>query len=130
MYILKKKMLKQVAARSLYRNNNPSDLQQHLDQYYIYMTDIIDSKLYRPKTSNKNAPPKNICIINFQNRAIEYIKVSQIVNKPEAIVQLQRELQNKENRRVITYKLTNTIRNKISNYKDTKFDICWGRNSI
>ena len=117
-------MLKQVAARSLYRNNNPSDLQQHLDQYYIYMIDIIDSKLYRPKTSNKNAPPKNICIINFQNRAIEYIKVSQIVNKPEAIVQLQGELQNKENRRVITYKLTNTIRNKISNYKDTKFDIC------
>ena len=38
------------------------------------MLDIIDSKLYRPKTSNKNLPPKNICIINFQNKAIEYIK--------------------------------------------------------
>ena len=117
-------MLKQVATQSLYRNNNPSDLQQHLDQYYIYMLDIIDSKIYRPKTSNKKAPPKNICIINFQNRAIEDIKVSQIVNKPEAIVQLRRELKNKENRHVITYKLANTIRNKISNYKDAEFYIC------
>ena len=41
-------MHKQLAARILYRNNNPSDLQQNFDQYYIYMLDIIDSKLYRP----------------------------------------------------------------------------------
>ena len=34
-------------------------------------------------------------------------------NKP---VQLPRELQNKGSRPVITYKLTNTIRNKILNY--------------
>ena len=31
---------------------------------------------------------------------------------------LPKEPQNKENRPVITYKLTNTIRNKILNYKD------------
>ena len=34
-------------------------------------------------------------------------------------MQLPRELQNKESRPVITYKLTNTTRNKILNYKDT-----------
>ena len=50
---VKKKMLKQLVARILYRNNDPSDLQQNLDQYYIYMLGIIDSRLYRPKTSNK-----------------------------------------------------------------------------
>ena len=33
---VKKKRLKQLAVQVLYRNNNPSDLQQNLDQYYIY----------------------------------------------------------------------------------------------
>ena len=102
-------MLKQLAAQILYRNNNPSDLQQNLDQYYIYMLVITDSKLCRSKPSNKKSQPKNICIINFQNHASEYIKLSHI------IAQLPRELQNKE--LVITYKLTNIIRNKILNYK-------------
>ena len=106
-------MLKQLAARMLYSNNNPSDLQQNLDQYYTCLLDIIDSKLYRPKTSNKNS------IINFQNKAIEYIRLSQILNKPDVVAQLPRKLQKKESRRVITYKLTNTIRNKILNCKDT-----------
>ena len=39
-----------------------------------------------------------------------------MLNKP---VQLPREPQKKENRPIITYTLTNTIRNKILNYKDT-----------
>ena len=34
-------------------------------------------------------------------------------------MQLPREAQNKENRPIITYTLTNTIRNKTLNYKDT-----------
>ena len=45
-------MLKQLAAQILYRNNNPSDLQQILDPYYIYMLVITDSKLCRSKPSN------------------------------------------------------------------------------
>ena len=76
---VKKKMLKQLSARILYRNNNPYNLQQNIDQYYIYMFDIIDSKLYRSKTSKKTPPPINICIINFQNKATEYIKLSKIL---------------------------------------------------
>ena len=83
------------------------------------MLDIIDSKLYGPKTSNKKTPLKNICIINFQNKAIEYIKLSKILTKSAAIAQLPRELENKKNRPVITYKLINTIRNKLLTYKDT-----------
>ena len=112
-------IFKQLAPQILYRNNNPSDLQQNLDQYYIYMLDTIDCKLYRPKTLNKKTSPKNICIINFQNKAIEYIKPSEILNKPYVIAQQPRELQNKENRPVITYKFTNTIRNRVLNYKYT-----------
>ena len=67
---VKKKML-QLAGEILYRNNNPSDLKQYS---ILDLLDIIDSKLYRPKTSNKKPPPKTVCIINFQNKAIEYIK--------------------------------------------------------
>ena len=55
---VKKKMLKQLPARILYRNNNPSDLKQNLDQYYIYILDAFDPKLFRPKTSNKKPPSK------------------------------------------------------------------------
>ena len=36
-----------------------------------------------------------------------------------ASLQRKRELQNKENKPAITYKLTNTIRNKVLGYKDT-----------
>ena len=62
---VKKKCLNNLPARILYRNNNPSDLKQNLDQHYIYILDTIVPKLYKPKTSNKNPPPKKICIINF-----------------------------------------------------------------
>ena len=55
-------MLKKPAARILYRNNNAFDLKQNLqnhqnqkvDQYCTYIFDMIDSKLRRPITSNKN----------------------------------------------------------------------------
>ena len=55
------------------------------------MLDITDSKLYRPKTSNKKLPSKNISITNFQKEAIEYIKISKIFNKPDVIAQLPRK---------------------------------------
>ena len=94
-------------------------MKENLDQYYFYMLDIIDSKLYRSTTATKKTSPKNICVINFQNKAIEHIKLSKILNEPDVISQLPMELQNKENRPIITYKLSSTIRNKIFNYKDT-----------
>ena len=84
-------MLKQLAARILSRDNNPSDLKQNLDQYYIYMLDIIDFKLYRTKASNKEPPSKNICIINYQNKALSTSNPL-ILNKPDVIAQLPREL--------------------------------------
>ena len=57
----------------LYKNNNPSDLQQNIDRYYICLLCKIDSKLFRPKHQILKQPPKNICIINFKSKAIEYI---------------------------------------------------------
>ena len=80
------------------------------------MLNINDSKL---KISNKKPPSKSICIMNFQSKAIEYIKLYKKLNKCDVIVELQRELQDKESRPSITYILTNTVKNKILNYKDT-----------
>ena len=51
---VKKKILKQLADRILNSNNDSSNLQQNLDEFYIYILGIIDSKLYRSKASNKN----------------------------------------------------------------------------
>ena len=64
------------------------------------MLHIIDCKFYRTKTSNKNITNNSTCVINFQNKAIEYIKLSKVLNKPDIIVKLSKELQNKENRSV------------------------------
>ena len=57
-------MLKQPAARILYRNNNAFDIKQNLQKHQNqnhqnqkvdqYIFDMIDSKLRRPITSNKN----------------------------------------------------------------------------
>lgn len=60
----------------------------------------------------------------FSKKSYGVYQTSKILKNLINLGRLPMELQNKENRRVITYKLTNTIRNKISNYKDTKFDIC------
>ena len=65
MNTVKKTMLRQLTAQILSKNNNPSELKQNLDQYYTYMLDIIDSKLFRPKTSNERQSPKHIWVINF-----------------------------------------------------------------
>ena len=56
---------------------------------------------------------------NFQNKTNEQIKIYKIPSKAGVLAQLPREHQNKENRPVFTYELTNTSRNKTLNYKDT-----------
>ena len=108
-------MLQQLATRVLYSNNNPCNLQQNLDQYYVYMFDIIDSKLYRPTTSNKNHHLKAYELSIFKTKLLSASNSLKYLTNL-IIAQLPRELQNKENRPVITYRLTNTIRSKILNY--------------
>ena len=64
MNTVKKEMLKQPAARILYRNNNAFDIKQNLQNHQNqnhqnqkvdqHIFDMIESKLRRPITSNKN----------------------------------------------------------------------------
>ena len=98
-------------------------LQQHAnhktDHFFQYILDIIDTKLYKPVENYKKPTPKYLCTVNFCNKAVECIRLSSIFNLPEVIQLLPSELQTKENIPVVTFKLGNTVRNKILNYKET-----------
>ena len=62
------RVIKQVAARILHRNNNPSDFQQNLDQYYVLH--ITDSKLYRQKPKIKNHYLKAYVLSIFKSKLL------------------------------------------------------------
>ena len=116
----KKKVLKDIAASILCRDPN---IHYHInkEQWYHYILDIIDTKLYKNKTPSKRKkdPPKNICTVDFLNKGLEFIRLSSIIKLPANISHLPEQLQCQENIPVVTYKLGATIRNKILNYKDT-----------
>jgi len=113
---LKKKTLKNIASEILTKialiDYNPFS-----EQYFLYILDVIDTKLYKPVKHVKKQAPKHICTVYFDNKAVESIHLSNIMNHPDIISSLPEDLRNKEDRPVVTYKLSNTIRNKILNYK-------------
>ena len=55
----------------------------------------------------------------FSKKSYGVYQTSKILKNLINLGRLPMELQNKENRRVIAYKFTNTIRNEILNYRDT-----------
>ena len=113
----KKKTLKQIAGEILH-NNNKFDFDYKNEQYYLYILDIIDTKIFKPKAHPNKAAPKHICTVNFDNKGVETIKLPKILNDPEVVSKLPGDMQDKENIPVVTYRLGGTIRNKILNYKD------------
>ena len=89
------------------------------EKYYLYVLDIIDTKLYKVPKEIKKIRPKYICTVNFDNKAIEAIRLSQIFNHPNTVNKLPPDMQTKDDIPMVTFKLNNTIRNKILNYKET-----------
>ena len=63
--------------------------------------------------------PKYTFLINFDNKVVELIRISQIFNHPDVTETLPCDIQNKENINIVTYQLGNTVRNKLLNYKET-----------
>ena len=71
-------------------------------------------------SKSRRTAPNNICSVYFVNKGIEFISLPSILNHPDITKLLPTEdLQTRENIPVVTYSLSNTIRNKIFNYKDT-----------
>ena len=115
---INKKHLKKIASEILHhghqiRHDVPN-------QIYLYILDIIDTKLYKPNDNVKNEKqtPKNVCVVNFNNKAMESIRLQKIFKDPNIIKLLPNTFQKEENIPTITYKLGKTIRNDILNYKE------------
>ena len=115
---LKKKTLKQIAYEILSKGTL-TNINGFSEKYYLYILDIIDTKLYQPSSLSKKHIPKHICNVRFDNKALESIRLPAILNLPEVVSKLPSDMREKEEIPVVTYSLTNTIRNKILNYKET-----------
>ena len=113
---LRKKVLKKIATSIILQS---IDIEARKKQYYDFILDIIDTKLFKTYKSKTKFIPKYICTVEFDNKTVESIRLSKILRDPEVIALLPDELQKDENIPVVTYTLGSTIRNKIVNYKDT-----------
>ena len=85
-------------------------------QWYSVVLDLIDSKLYKPKApKTKKPPPSNICHVFFDNKAVEKINLSRILNDP--IIKSSVPLSAKKfERPTVIYKLSQNIGSKIFNF--------------
>ena len=115
----RKKVLKQIASFIL--DNPPPENNRNI-HIHAYILDMIDTKLYKPlglNTNHKKLPPKNICTVRFDNKGMEHIRLSKIINDKNIVKLLPEKIQEQSHIPVVTFKLCNTIRNKILNYKQT-----------
>ena len=85
---------------------------------YNYILDIIDTKTSAFKQITPKKPHKHICIVKFDNKAIETIRFPKIFVHSDIFKMLPYNLQKKDNILTVRYKLGNTIRNNVLNYKD------------
>ena len=114
----KKGVLKEIA--NIILNKDPVlDYVEHRQQWYDYILDIIDTKLFKPEIKTQiKTTPKNVCVVYFENKVLEKSNLSSILNSNNILPLLPETLRNKEYIPVVVYKLSNTVRNKILNYKD------------
>ena len=95
------------------------DFDEKHEQCYLYILDIIDTKLYKEPVKAVKQARKNVCTVRFINNGIDDIRLSQIFNLPEVIATLPEELQEKDEIPSVAMKLDPPIRNKILNYRQT-----------
>ena len=117
----KKKVLKEIASYIIENGLNYDD---DYSQWFSFILDIIDTKLYKEEKKNSTKhSAKNICKLKFINKGLEHLNLSSILNSPEVVCHLPDFLRETEQRIMISYKLKAPIRNKILNYKDTVLSI-------
>ena len=118
----KKKLLKEIAFNIMHRSN--FDFHEAWEQWYLYILDIIDTKLYKPPSPKKiKVPPKNVCVVSFVNKGIDHLNLPSIFKSPDVTSLLPEFMQPEDDHPMVTMKLTKPIRNKILNYKETVLSI-------
>ena len=113
----KKKVLKEIAFHIMERDLY--NFYESREQWYSYILDSIETKLYKPLVKVIRKAPKHVCSVRFVNKGLDDIHLSKIFTSPDVIECLPESLQHKDELPSVTYKLDPPIRNKILNYKDT-----------
>ena len=73
-------------------------------QAHCYISDIIDTKIFKPSYKSKSKlPPEILCIVQFNSKAIEMIRLPLILKNHEVIKLLPNVSQKQENFPVVTY---------------------------
>ena len=88
------------------------------ERWYRLIIDSALTKTYVNKITKIKNVPKYIIPIYFDNKGLQFIHLNAILHNQDVINCLPESLQNDEVPSTV-YKLTNTIRNKIFNYKET-----------
>ena len=114
----KKKILKEVAYTIMMNNNDIYGYKDYY-QWYEYILDIIDSKLYIPMKAKEKKIPKVVCVVKYVNKGLDDINLQRIFNNTVIADNLPDSIRHSDYKPIVTYKLVSTIRNKIFNYKDT-----------
>ena len=113
----KKKLLKEIAYSIIEREN--FIYIEGREQWYLLISDIIETSLWKEVTLPVKVHLENPCIINFSNKGFNRLTLSKIFRSPDIIAFLPPQLQSETNVPFPTYKLDPPIRNKILNYKET-----------
>ena len=82
----------------------------------LYLT-LLTAKSINLKKLHPKKNHKHICIFKCNKKTLEAFRLPKIFIHPGRIKKLPNNLQEKENIPTITYKLGNTVINKILNYK-------------
>ena len=113
--------LKKSSCRILYDRISDYLLEKHdnylYSRFFIAALDILAFKIGTPPDikETKKTPPSNCCHISFNNKAIDFINIQRILRDKNVLSSLPIEL--RENTPTIVYKLNETNRSKIFNYK-------------
>ena len=112
----KKKLLKEIAHSIIEREN--FNYIEDREQWYIYISDIIDTLLWKNVTPPEKVHHENPCIIHFSNKGLNRLGLSKIFRLPDIVSSLPLQLQEELKVPFPTYKLDAPIRSKILNYKE------------
>ena len=79
------------------------------NHFYNYVLNINNTKTYKFKQITPKKTQKHICIVKFNNKALEAIQLPKIFNHPDIINTLSYNSQKKDSIPTATYRLGNTI---------------------
>ena len=112
---MKKANLKKLADLVTEELSSVDDNFPYIQWYYVIL-DIVDTKFFKPpKVKPKRTPPKNVCHVSFDNKAIEMINLSSILNSSSVTNTIPSSAKNFITPTVL-YSLTEPIGSKIFNF--------------